>query len=113
MTITVANGITTYDFTTNTSASYTSGHTDGVSNGTWTFDLANNRLVATGGSASCYFNSSISLWNSWAEVDMDQSEGGGIQVMRSGTDSCYNLYINDASSASNPNTIQLYGMPGY
>src|SRR6266704_653727 len=115
MTISTVNSITTDDFTTNTSASYTSSHTNGGSNGTWTFDLANNRLVATGGSDSCYFNPSISLWNSWAEVDMDQSEGGGVQVMRytSGGEKSYNLYVMDASSASNANTFTLYSLPNY
>ncbi len=115
MTISTANNVTTDNFTTDTSASYVSNHTNGGSNGVWTFDTVNSRIIATGGNDCCLFNPSISLWNSYAEVDMDQSEGGGVQVMRytSGGEASYNLYIQDSNSASNPNTFILYSLPSY
>ncbi len=113
MSITTANGITTDDFTTNTAASYTSDHTDGGTNGSQTFDTANKRLLITGGNDTAFYYNGLTLFNSFAEVDMDQSDGGGVQVMRSSTALSYNLYIKDSQATTNPNTFILYSLPNY
>lgn len=100
---------TTDGFTANTSANYISTSRFGGTTATWTYDTANSRLVATGGTNALYLSASISRADVDFFTDLDQSDAGGLVWRYNDVNNFYYLLIGDSlASSGTKNTITLY-----
>ena len=100
---------TTDGFSTNTSASYTSTNMAGGAAGTWTFNTANSRLVATGGTNAIFVYNAISRADVDFFADLDQSDAGGLVWQYLDQNNFYYLLIADTlASTGTKNTMTLY-----
>lgn len=100
---------TTDGFGTNTSANYTNTFRTGGSAGTWTYDTANSRLVATSGTNALYLYNAISRADVDFFTDLDQSDAGGLVWRYNDQSNFYYLLIGDSlASSGTRNTITLY-----
>jgi len=96
-------------FSTNTSANYTSTFRTGGGTGTWTYDTANSRIVATGGTNALYVYNAISRADVDFFADLDRSDAGGIVWRYNDQSNFYYLLIGDSlASSGTQNTITLY-----
>ena len=96
-------------FSTNTSANYTSANRAGGATATVAYDLANDRLIMTGGTNAFYLNSSINRADVDFFADLDRSDAGGLVWRYVNNTNFYYLVINDSlSSTGVKNTITLY-----
>lgn len=93
---------------------YTSTFGSGGSASTWTYDLTNSRITASGGATGLYLYNNITAADVDVMVDMDQSDFGGICFRHVDATHYYVLAIRDASSpvAAAPNSVQLYKANG-
>ncbi len=95
-------------FNTDTSASYTSAHRTGGSNGTWPFDTANSRVSVSGGTNAALLYTSASKKDVDVILDLDQAEQAGLVWRWQDASNFYELDIADASASSASNTMKLY-----
>ena len=96
-------------WTSNTSANYTSTNKTGGSTATWTYDTANSRITATGGSGALYVLNAVSSNKIDALCDMDKSDAGGLVWGFNDTSDYYELGVYDDSSSSGfTNQLRLY-----
>jgi hypothetical protein len=108
MTITTTAYSIVDDFTTNTSASYTSAANDGGGPGTWNFDTANARVIESGGNDAAFTYTGLSYTNGYVEVVSDQADNASIVFRRSDNNNTYICYFNDNSSTTNTSLVYLY-----
>lgn len=95
-------------FDTNSSASYTSTFRTGGAAATWTYDTANSRIVATGGTNGLYVYNAISHADIAMVADMDRSDAGGLVWDYIDQSDFYYLVVADASaSVGTPNQLTL------
>ncbi len=111
MTITTTAYSITDDFTTNTSASYTSTANDGGSPGTWTFDTANLRLLGSAGNDASLIYTGLSYLNGYTEIQTDQMRGGSLIFRFPNNNNLFACYVGD-SGHSTTNQIQVYWING-
>jgi hypothetical protein len=96
-------------FSTNTAANYTSTFRTGGAAAAWTYDTANSRLVATGGTNALYLYTAISRADVDMFADLDRADAGGLVWRYNDQSNFYYLLIADnATSSGTPNTITLY-----
>jgi hypothetical protein len=95
-------------FAINTSANYTSTFRTGGSTAAWTYDTANSRVVATGGTNGIFIYNVISRADIDFFADLDQSDAGGLVWRFVDPNNYYWLDINDSLTSVSPNTITLY-----
>lgn len=96
------------DFSTNSSANYSSTYEKNGSVGTWTWDTANTRLEASNGVNAVLLYQSILAQNIDILTVMDTSNSGGMVWCWSDNADFYELVIEDASSGkANPNSLTL------
>jgi hypothetical protein len=99
------------NYDVNSSANYVSSFYSGGSAATMTFDTANSRLRLSGG------NQAVILWNnagtpysgfdSTITAIIGQCDNFGLILRGTDVNNFYVLLFNDASVASNPNTVRL------
>ena len=88
-------------FKTNTSSNYTSTTESGGATATWTWDTANSRLVATGGSAAnLLVNAYTGVTDFDLSFDTDYSDFGGVIFRRSASNTFYKIGIADSGTGS-------------
>jgi hypothetical protein len=97
------------DFTTNSSANYTSTNGVGGAPASWTFDTANMRVIATGGTrAHLLYNTPTSSADVDVSAILDRADSGGFVWRYADASNYYSLVVADSGAASSPNTLQLY-----
>lgn len=94
-------------FTANTSANYTQTNGTGGSSATWTWDTANSRIVAVGGSKAALLWTGVSASDTDMWIDLYQSENAGIVWGWQNTSNYYELVIKDSGAASGANTATI------
>jgi len=100
-------------FTSNTSANYTSTYRTGGAIAAWVWDTANNRLTVSGGTnAELIYNSPVTGIDVDISAVLDQSDNGGFVWRWVDQGNHYYLAVHDASAGSNPNTAQLFVVSG-
>jgi hypothetical protein len=95
-------------FSVSSSANYASTSRAGGSVGTWTFDSANSRIVATGGTNALYTSILLSRADVDFFVDLDQSDAGGVCWRFIDPNNFYYASIGDSLSSSTQNALVLY-----
>lgn len=93
-------------FTSNTSANYTQTFGTGGSSATWTWDTANSRIVAVGGSKAALLWTGVSASDTDMWIDLYQSENSGLVWGWQNASNYYELVIKD-SAASGANTATI------
>jgi hypothetical protein len=76
--------------------------------GTWTFDTANNRLVATGGTNAVLLYPTLSYKDGYTECILDKADQAGIGLRWTNASNSYYLMIRDDSGSAPQQTIQLW-----
>jgi hypothetical protein len=97
-------------FLVDSSSTYTNTFNTGGSVGTWTDDFVNGVLTGTGGSKAVYYNNTNLAGNfrdGYVEGDITWAEQAGIGARWVDGNNSYICLVNDASSATNPNTIKI------
>lgn len=96
-------------FNADTSLSYSSLYQTGGGLATWTFDTANSRLAASGGTNAVLLYNSSSVG---ADLDIafvsDTSDGGGLCWRYQNQSNYYDVAVHDASSSSHASTLRLF-----
>lgn len=98
------------NFTVDTSSGYVSTFNTGGSLGTWSDNFSAGVLTGSGGSKAVYYNTSNVpgvFRDGYVEVDTDWSEQSGCGTRWVDANNSYICLINDASSATNPNTVKV------
>lgn len=96
-------------FALNSAANYTSTFRTGGVAAAWTYDTANSRVTATGGTNALYVSNALSRADVDFFADTDQSDAGGLVWRYIDANNFYYLLIGDTqASAGTPNTITLY-----
>lgn len=97
-------------FAANSSANYTSSAWGGAGvAGTWTWDVANRRIVGNGGTNAANLLNGLSCVDGIVIFDLDYADSdAGIAFRWTDTTHQYQLRVNDASSGSSPNTAKLF-----
>src|SRR6266849_5353319 len=100
---------TTDGFSADTSALYTSTFRTGGSVATVFYDLANSRLILTGGSMAIYYLNSIARADIDELVIMDQSDAGGLVLRFQDQSNFYRLVVaDDSSNVGTASRLTLY-----
>jgi hypothetical protein len=94
-------------FSTNTSYQYSQTIEIGGAASTWTWDTANGRVIATGGTNGVLLYQSTSGAEIDATWDMDTANGGGLVWSWSNASNFYKAIVYDASATSNANTLKV------
>jgi hypothetical protein len=100
----------TFDtFNTNTAANYTSTFATGGSVATWTYTTASSLITATSGSKGQFIeNAPTGMTDVDMYADIDESDAGGIVWHYVDANNFYEIVVADFSSATNPNTVNLF-----
>lgn len=104
---TVAND----SFTSDTHTSYTQTNGTGGSGATWTWDTANSRLIAVGGSKAILLYNNLGAYDNDLLIDLYQSENAGLIWGWQNASNYYELVISDSLAAS-PNVVTLNKISG-
>src|SRR6266849_2809056 len=100
---------TTDGFSADKSAPYTSTFRTGGSVATVFYDLANSRLILTGGSMAIYYLNSIARADIDELVIMDQSDAGGLVLRFQDQSNFYRLVVaDDSSNVGTASRLTLY-----
>jgi hypothetical protein len=94
-------------FSTNTSYQYSQTIEIGGAASTWTWDLTNGRIIATGGTNGVLLYQGTSGAELDATFDMDTANGGGLVWSWSNASNFYKAIVYDASATSNANTVKV------
>ncbi len=96
-------------FAANDSNLYTSDAFSTGTLGAWTFDLPNQQLIGTGGSNASYYQTSgaAKFQEGYAEATMNWAEQAGVGLRWVDNNDCYLCLVNDGSSVTSPNTVQV------
>jgi hypothetical protein len=96
-------------FDTDTHVNYNSTSRAGGGTGTWTYDTAYSRIVATGGTNAVFSYTAINKLDVDFFVDMDRSDAGGVVWRFADPNNFYYLAIGDSlASVGTKNTLTLY-----
>lgn len=96
-------------FAVDSSTTYTSSNQTGGASATWTYDTANSRLVATGGTNAIFYNNNIAQTEMDLLCDLDQSDAGGLVFCFVDQSDFYALVVgDDHASVGTPNRLTLY-----
>jgi hypothetical protein len=88
---------------------YNSTSRAGGGTGTWTYDTAYSRIVATGGTNAVFSYTTINKLDVDFFVDMDRSDAGGVVWRFADPNNFYYLAIGDSlASVGTKNTLTLY-----
>lgn len=94
-------------FTSDTSANYTQTHGTGGSNATWTWDVANSRVQAVGGSKAALLWTGVSASDTDMWLDLYQAENSGLVWGWQDASNYYELVIKDSAASSGANTATI------
>lgn len=98
-------------FTADTHTSYTQTNGTGGSGATWTWDTANSRLIAVGGSKAILLYNNLGAYDNDLLIDLYQSENAGLIWGWQNASNYYELVISDSLAAS-PNVVTLNKISG-
>lgn len=99
-------------FTANTSANFTQTSGNGGTSANWTWDTANSRIIAVGGSKAALLWTGVSASDTDMRVDLLQSENSGLVWGWQDANNYYALIIKDSSASSGANTATLFKVVG-
>jgi len=105
---TVAND----SFTSDTHTSYTSTFGSGGGVATWTWDTANSRLIAVGGTKAILLYNNLGAYDNDLWIDLYQSENAGLVWGWQNASNYYELIVKDSGASVSPNTVILNKISG-
>ncbi len=95
-------------FTSDTSGQYTQTNGSGGSVATWTWDTANSRVRAVGGSEAVLLWNTVTASDVALVADFYQSENGGMVWGWKDSSDYYELVVKDSAASSGANSMTLY-----